>query len=264
MVEIVFEQASFFKKIIDSLKGLVEDITFKCDSEGMALQAMDISHVSLISISLPADLFNTYNCNEEMNLAFNVDVLNKVLKSASNDDYLKISTERPNEDITIQLSTASEDKNTRFHLKPVDVADSSVSIPEHNYKAKLSLSSNSFNQLIRSLSEVNDSVIVKCNTGAVSFSVSDSLLDATTTFNAGVTNEKAEEEIEVDVSESCKVAYALRYLKAIQAAGALSTRVNLSFSPRFPLLVEYSLNGGGYVRFYLAPKVDEEASEDEV
>ncbi|EAX99202.1 proliferating cell nuclear antigen, putative [Trichomonas vaginalis G3] len=264
MVEIVFEQASFFKKIIDSLKGLVEDISFKCTSDGMDLQAMDISHVSLISISLPADIFNTYNCSEEMNLAFNVDVLNKVLKSASTDDYLKISTEKPNEDITIQLSTQSEDKNTRFNLKPVDINGDAVSIPEHIYKAKLSLSSNAFNQLIRSLSEVNDSVAVRCTEGSISFSVSDILLNATTTFNAGVTNEKAEEEIEVDVTEGCKVAYALRYLKAISAASALSTRVNLSFSPHFPLLVEYSLQEGGYVRFYLAPKVDEEASEDEV
>ena len=91
MLQIVFEQASFFKKIIDSLKGLVEDITFTCTPQSMDLQAMDISHVSLISICLPSQIFSTYDCQEQVNLSFNVDVLNKVLKSASGDDVLTIS-----------------------------------------------------------------------------------------------------------------------------------------------------------------------------
>lgn len=263
MVEIVFDQASFFKRIIDSLKGLVEDITFTCSPQSMDLQAMDISHVSLISISLPSEIFASYHCDSEMNLSFNVDVLNKVLKSAAGDDILKIMTEKPNEEIEIQLSTQNEDKNTKFHLKPVDTEQEPVGIPEHAYKAKLSMGSAEFNTLVRSLSEVNDSVTVRCNDGSVAFSVSDSLLDATTTYNSGVTRDKQEEEIDVDVTEGCKVSYALRYLKAISGASGLAPRVSLSFSPHFPLLVEYTLNEEGFVRFYLAPKVDEEASDEE-
>ena len=126
MIEIVFDQASFFKKIIDSLKGLVEDI-----AQSMDLQAMDISHVSLISISLPSDLFSFYCRSDETNLLFNVDVLNNILKSAIANDLLNIMSEKQNEAIEIQLLTQNEDKNTRFHFKPVDIEGD----PVYKYKA---------------------------------------------------------------------------------------------------------------------------------
>ena len=263
MIQFVFDQSSFFFNIIDSLLGLFDDITFTCSPKAIDLQALDISHVSLIYIYLPSEIFSQYECSQEMNLSFNIDVLNKVLKSASGDDVLTILSEDPNEDIEIQIATQNEDKNTTFHLKPVDIEQEGVTIPDQAYTAKLTMGSSEFNSLVRNLSEISDSVKVQCKEESISFSVNDSLLNATTTYKSGVIREKAEEEIEVNVTEACTVSYALRYLKAISGAAGLSARVGLSFSSTFPLLVEYTLNEDGFVRFYLAPKVDEEASDED-
>ena len=266
MIELVFSQASFFKRIIDSLKDLVEDITFNCNNDGLTLQAIDVSHVALISIELSSDTFERYTCPNEFELSFNVSTLLKVLKSASATDSLTIKTDNQNDDIEMQLNSPNDEKSTRFRLRPVDVSKENVSIPEHQYKAKLSLGSEGFKQLVSSLSKVNDTVLVKCIEGSVSFTVSDTLLSATTTYNPGEVPGSVDDDVEVNVSEACKVSYALRYLKAISAASALTGRVNLCFSTNFPLLIEYQLTEGGYVRFYLAPKVDDEAndSDDEI
>ncbi|OHT16054.1 proliferating cell nuclear antigen [Tritrichomonas foetus] len=225
---------------------------------------MDVSHVSLISIELPADNFESYKCESAIDLSFNIDTLTKVLKSADNNDTLTIRTEDAKEDIEILITSQNEDKNTRFKLKPIEIDANSVSIPEHTYKAKLSLSSAALSQLVKHLSEVDDAATVRCNEGNIVFSVSDSLLDCTTTFIEGGAPSSADEEVVVDVSEGCRVSYALRYLKAISAASSLSPRVSLSFSPHFPLLVEYELNEGGFVRFYLAPKVEEDDTDEEI
>ena len=40
---------------------------------------------------------------------------------------------------------------------------------------------------------------------------------------------------------------------------SLSGTVSLSMSPDVPIVVEYPIESAGYVRFYLAPKIDEEA-----
>jgi hypothetical protein len=53
------------------------------------------------------------------------------------------------------------------------------------------------NQLVKSLSEVNDSVSVRCTEGSIVFSVSDASVEATTTFNAGAGPESAEDEVKV-------------------------------------------------------------------
>jgi hypothetical protein len=73
-----------------------------------------------------------------------------------------------------------------------------------------------------------------------------------------------EDEVEVHVTDSCRVSYALRYLKAISTAAGLAPRVSLSLSPHYPLLVECSLSEGAYVRFYLAPKVEKDDESDEL
>ena len=263
MVEVVFHQAHFFRRIVDSLKGLVEEITFECDSNGMNLQAMDVSHVSLISIELPESCFDTYKCRDNINLSFSVETLGKVLKSAATNDGLTIRSEKSQEDIEIQLTSPSDDRITKFKLKPIDVETEAVSIPDHTYRAKLTFSSNAFNKLVKSLSEIDDSVVIRCNEGSITFSVASPSLNSSTTFTSGGTAEDPTEEIEIDVSEECKVSYALRYLKVISGSSALANRVTLCFSPHFPLLVEYSMNEGGFVRFYLAPKVEEAESDDD-
>lgn len=265
MVEIVFHEASLFKKIIDSLKALgLEDITFDCNTDGMTMQGMDVGHVALISIELPGDMFSTYKCTDTLSISFNVERLMIVLKSAGPNDGLTIMTQSGDDGIEMQLNSPNDDKSTRFRLKRIDVQNESVAIPEHSYRAKLGLGSNGFSQLVKSLSQVDDAVRVRCTEGSISFSVQDALIDATTTFNAGVIHEDADEEVDVDVTESCRVDYSLRYLKAIAAAAPLSARVQLCFSPHFPLLVEYTLADGGFVRFYLAPKVEEDESDAEI
>jgi proliferating cell nuclear antigen len=265
MVEITLHEATFFKRIIDSLKGLVEDITFDCETSGMSLQAMDPSHIALISFSLPSEFFTTYRCSEPLSLSFNVDTLaSKVLKGAGPLDALLVRAESSTGDIEVQLTSPSEDKSTRFRLKPVDVDHEAVNIPDRIYPARLVLSSGQLNQLVKSLAEVSDTVTVRCSDGCIRFSVRDKLLEATTTFTAGVVSQAEDDEVDVDVTEACSVSYALRYLRLISSASGLAPRVSLSFAVNFPLLVEYGMRDGAYMRFYLAPKVEEDESPDEL
>lgn len=49
--------------------------------------------------------------------------------------------------------------------------------------------------------------------------------------------------------------FSLKYLVNFCKASGLSTSVKLCLSNEVPLLVEYSLQSGSHLRFYLAPKV---------
>lgn len=268
MFEAKFDQASFFKKIIDSLKGLVDDCAFMCDESGMKLRAIDVSHVSLIDINLPASFISEYRFNNEqpLKLAFNTDVISKVLKSASSDDILMMRVENEGSDIEIQIVSQSESKQAVFRMRPTDAESDSVEIPEDKQSAAiLEISSAQLNQLVRSLSEVSDSVTVRCENDQIKFSVQDQSLEATTIFTNGINESNAAEDVNVTINNPVKVSYALRYLKTFAAASALSSRVKLEFSQNFPLLIEYSLEeDGAYVRFYLAPKVEEDESDEDI
>jgi proliferating cell nuclear antigen len=265
MVEIALQEVGSFKRIIDSLKDLVEDITFDCETSGMSLQAMDPSHIAVACFFLPSDFFTTYRCSEPLSLSFSRDTLSaKVLRGVGPDDELLIRADSSTDDIEIQLTSPSQEKSTRFRLRAIDVEHDVVAIPDRHYRARLGLPSGQLSQLVKNLAEVSDTVAVRCSDGSIQFSVNDKLLDATTTFNAGVVSGSADDEVDVDVTEACKVSYALRYLRLISSASGLAPRVSLSFAPDFPLLVEYGMRDGAYMRFYLAPKVEEDESSDEL
>ena len=54
--------------------------------------------------------------------------------------------------------------------------------------------------------------------------------------------------------------FALRYLNFFCKATPLSPQVTLSMSADVPLVVEYKIgDNAGYVRYYLAPKIEDEA-----
>lgn len=50
----------------------------------------------------------------------------------------------------------------------------------------------------------------------------------------------------------------MRYLNFFTKATSLSSTVILSMSKDVPLVVEYRIKDIGYIRYYLAPKIEDE------
>lgn len=63
----------------------------------------------------------------------------------------------------------------------------------------------------------------------------------------------------LDVDEPVALSFAARYLNLFSKAAGLASQVKLNMSSETPLMVEYTLqNGGGELKYYLAPKITEE------
>ena len=68
MFEARLVQGSLFKKVLEAIKDLLNEATWDCNSTGMSLQAMDNSHVSLVSLQLRSDGFDTYRCDRNLSM----------------------------------------------------------------------------------------------------------------------------------------------------------------------------------------------------
>ena len=71
-------------------------------------------------------------------------------------------------------------------------------------------------------------------------------------------SEDKDEKTTLDVDEPVKLSFALRYLNLFNKAATLSNFVTLSLSGETPLVVEYKIEKLGSLKFYLAPKINEE------
>ena len=95
MFEAKLNDCIIFKKLIESIKDIINEASWDCSSKGMSLQAMDSSHVALVSIYLNCEWFKDYICTDNVVFGTNFGIMSKILKCASVEDSLTL---RANDD----------------------------------------------------------------------------------------------------------------------------------------------------------------------
>ena len=104
------------KKLIDAIKDLVSDINFDISSTGVSLQAMDSSHVALVSLNLSAEGFEEYRCDKNMTLGVSIPNLAKVLRCGGNEDSLTLSCEEEPSKLKIKFENKSKKYKKNLYL----------------------------------------------------------------------------------------------------------------------------------------------------
>jgi len=259
MFEARLQKAGIFKKLIDAMKDLVSEASVSCSASGMSLQAMDSSHVSLCSLSLKKDGFEQYRCDREVMLGLSLVNLGKILKCADGEDLMTLKHEGSTDVITFMFENKSQDKISDFEMKLMDIDSEHLGIPDTPYKARVKLPSGEFNKIMRDLSTIGDTCTINVNKSGIHFSVTGDVGTANISVkqNRAVDNEK--DSCTIEMEEPVKLTFAIRYLVAFTKGTPLSDHVSLKLSPDVPLSVEYSMAEAGYLRYFLAPKLDDEA-----
>lgn len=93
MFEARLSEGAAFKKLIEAMKDLFQDVNFDCNEQGLSCQAMDSSHVCLCSVLLRASMFETFRCDRNATLGMSTSTMSKILKCAGNDESITLKAE---------------------------------------------------------------------------------------------------------------------------------------------------------------------------
>lgn len=122
MLELRLVQGSLLKKVLESIKDLVNDANFDCSATGFSLQAMDSSHVALVALLLRSEGFEHYRCDRNLSMGMNLNNMSKMLKCAGNDDIITIKADDGSDTVTFMFESPSMypffffSFNFNFHL----------------------------------------------------------------------------------------------------------------------------------------------------
>jgi len=265
MFEARLEHGVVLKKIMESIKDLVSEANFDCSSNGVALQAMDSSHVSLVALMLRADGFQHFRCDRNMSLGINLTSMAKILKCAGPADIITLKADENSGDtVTFMFESPKHDRISDFELKLMDIDSEHLGIPDTEYKCVVKMPATEFQRICRELSTIGDTVTIGCSKDGIKFSVTGDLGTGNITCRPDSNADaKEDEQVKIELQEDVTFAFALRYLNFFAKATSLSDTVTLSMSPDVPLVVEYQIGEKGdlgHIRFYLAPKIEEEGS----
>lgn len=258
MFEARILQGSLLKKIIEAIRELVTDANLELSEVGIALQAMDSSHVSLCALMMKSEGFDHYRCDKSMSIGVNTPNLAKILKCAGNDDLVTLKSEEGKDNLDMIFESPNGERLSNFELKLMDIDSEHLGIPETDYKCTVRMPAAEFQRIIRDLGVLGDTCAIACTKEGVRFSASGDLGTGKILLKANSNVEKPDEAVVIDMQEPVDLNFAIRYLNLFTKATALGPTVTLSLSPDVPIVVEYPIENMGYIRYYLAPKIDEE------
>ncbi|KAH4034130.1 cyclin [Parastagonospora nodorum] len=258
MLEARLEQANLLKKLVDAIKDLVQDCNFDCNDSGIALQAMDNSHVALVSMLLRSEAFTPFRCDRNIALGINLGSLTKVLRAAQGEDILTLKAEDAPDVVNLVFENASSDRISEYDIKLMDIDQEHLGIPETEYAATITMPAAEFQRICRDLSALSESVSIECTKEGVKFACQGDIGSGSVQLRQHSSVDKPSENVEIDLTEPVSLTFSLKYLTNFCKASGLSDSVKLCLSSEVPLLVEYGIQNNSYLRFYLAPKIGDE------
>lgn len=144
-------------QVVDAIKDLVQDCNFDCNDSGIALQAMDNSHVALVSMMLRTEMFDPYRCDRNIALGINLGSLTKVLRAAQNEDVLTLKAEDSPDVVNLVFESSGADRISEYDIKLMDIDQEHLGIPETEYAATITMSPAEFQRICRDLIAISES-----------------------------------------------------------------------------------------------------------
>uniref|UniRef100_A0A8C9WPB0 DNA sliding clamp PCNA n=1 Tax=Scleropages formosus TaxID=113540 RepID=A0A8C9WPB0_SCLFO len=256
MFEARLVQGAILKKVLEALKDLITEACWDVSSSGISLQSMDSSHVSLVQLTLRSDGFDSYRCDRNLSRSH----MSKILKCAGNDDIITLRAEDNADTLALVFETPNQEKVSDYEMKLMDLDVEQLGIPEQEYSCVVKMPSGEFARICRDLSQIGDAVMISCAKDGVKFSASGELGTGNVKLSQTSNVDKEEEAVTIEMNEPVQLIFALNYLNFFTKATPLSKTVTLSMSADIPLVVEYKIADMGHIKYYLAPKIDEESS----
>ena len=218
---------------------------------------MDASHVALVSLSLSAEGFEHYRADTSMVLGVNVNLLAKVMKLADPSDSITLSAEDNPTHLKLIFENAKTERTTEFTMNLISLDAEHLAIPETEYSSVVSINSGEFNKICKELYSLNETLTITTAPESVVFAVESEAGSGSIKLQQS-DNVSKDEQTTLEVNEAVNQQFAIRYLNLFNKAAPLSSFTRLCMHTEQPLVVEYKIDQLGILKYYLAPKINDE------
>lgn len=258
MLEGKFEEAALLKKVVEAIKDCVKKCNFNCSEHGITVQAVDDSRVLLVSLLIGQTSFSEYRCDRDVTLGIDLESFSKIIKSANNEDFLTLLAEDSPDQIMAILEEKQKEKISEYSLKLMDIDSEFLQIDDMEYDAVVNMPNSDFAKLVRDLKNLSESLRVVVTKDSVKFT-SEGDSGSGSVILKPYTNLKNEREsVTISLDDPVDLTFGLKYLNDIVKAATLSDVITIKLADKTPALFEFKMQSGGYLRFYLAPKFDDD------
>ncbi|VEU23999.1 DEKNAAC105181 [Brettanomyces naardenensis] len=258
MLEGKFETASTMKKVIEAIKDSVKLCNLNCSqNDGITVQAIDDSRVLLIALKLDPSCFQEFRCDKDLVLGLDLESLSKILRQGNPEDYLTLIAEDSPDSLLIVFEDSKKDRISEFSLKLMDIDSDVLTIDEMEHDCAITLPAAAFAKVARDMKTLSESLQILVTKDSVKFKADGSIGTGSVILRARTNLDDTKESILIDLNKPVNLTFGAKYLNDIVKATPLADTVTIKLTDKAPAMFEYKLQGG-FLRYYLAPKFEDE------
>eukprot|EP00922_Rhytidocystis_sp_ex-Travisia-forbesii_P028615 GHVS01041984.1.p1 GENE.GHVS01041984.1~~GHVS01041984.1.p1 ORF type:complete len:270 (+),score=30.69 GHVS01041984.1:237-1046(+) len=262
MLEARLVQGSMLKRLFEAIREMVSDVNLDCDESGINMQSMDSSHVALVSFKLTDALFDSYRCDMNRTLGLNINNVCKVFKACGVNDSVVMRCEDEGDSIQFIFENDKEEKMSHMELKLMQIDQEALGVPESEFDCVVLMPSKELAASAKFYSEFSDSLTLSIDKNDVRFTCKGDIGGGSTVYKPVEGDSKEDSVVIKSCKRSTTMLFGLRYITNFSKGMTLNNRVQLSLTDQHPLEVRFLLSAdnderGGYLRFFLAPKMED-------
>ncbi|GBF35844.1 MAG TPA: DNA polymerase sliding clamp [Methanothermococcus okinawensis] len=247
MFKATISNAKEFKKIVEAMSNVVDEISFEVDEKGLRASAVDPSHVALVSIDIPREAFEEYLADPH-EIGVDLGVFKKIMKRAKSEEKLILELDEEKNRLNIILENNATRK---FSLSLYDVSSSNVKVPDLNYPNEIVIKAGAFKEALKDAELVNDHVTLQTD-GEGRFIV---LSKGDVNQCETIFDESSEAVLDMRITEPVKSTFSLSYLEDITKAVSSDDILHIHLGSDIPVKIEFNI-ADGKILFLLAPRIE--------
>ena len=177
-------------------------------------------------------------------------------------DSVEINYKEDCNELGIVIQSENEERVSHLSLKLMEIVADDSEIPATEYQAWVKIPSIHFKKICQHFASWGDTLTIKLNKEVVTFSTNGEFANGTVSIKNTVALVTDDEEKCAGVTffnsnEGISQVFSLRYILFFKRATDLSEFITLKMALDSPLLVEYMIGEIGYIRYYLAARIED-------
>jgi proliferating cell nuclear antigen len=248
-------QTNPFRNLIEATKEILTDTNFVFTSDGVKLITLDTTtQTILVHLKLYAKNFETYYCEEPIQIGLNLPNFYKLIKTIQNNDTLVLYIDRNNRnELGIRIENGEKNYLTNYKLNLIEVDSDDITIPEHEFQSIIMLPSSDFNRICRDMDIISDTIEIKSIGSQLIFSCKGEIGNQETIM--GETEKGLKFEHTPQDNNIVQGYYNLKHLKLFHKCTNLSGVLIMYLKNSYPMVLEFSVGNLGILKLALAPKM---------
>lgn len=258
-MDVQMNQASkteLFTQVFQHIKLFTDHINLAFREDGLYIQTMDNSHVSVFELNMPNTWFDHYVLEDgNVLIGITASILYKILHSRDKAHSISLlMSDKTDDKLNIHFATESaEVYNRHYEISLMEIDVDQLHIPDMEYDADLTLPSMTFGSLIEQFKVFGDTLEFHCSEEIVKLSANSS---ETGTMTVDIPIDDIV-SFAINEGETLQLSFSLNHLHNICSYSKIAKNMDISIKKDCPIKITYPLDEDKcYITFYLAPKID--------